>query len=61
MLQPTRFWADVCRHMDLDELVDDPRFATAESIAENTAAAAEILTEAMASGPWPSGANGSPR
>jgi crotonobetainyl-CoA:carnitine CoA-transferase CaiB-like acyl-CoA transferase len=47
MMQPTKFWADVCKHMDLDELVDDPRFATAESIAENTAAANEILTEAM--------------
>ena len=51
MMQPTKFWADVCRHMDLDELVDDPRFATAESIAENTAAAVEILTEAMAKRP----------
>jgi len=47
MMQPTKFWADVCRHMDLEELIDDPRFATAESIAENTAAANEILTEAM--------------
>lgn len=47
MMQPTKFWADVCRHMDLDELIDDPRFATAESIGENTAAANEILTEAM--------------
>ena len=47
MMQPTKFWADGCRHMDLDELIDDPRFATAESIGENTAAANEILTEAM--------------
>lgn len=47
MMQPTKFWADVCRHMDLDDLADDPRFATAESIAENTAAATEILAEAM--------------
>jgi crotonobetainyl-CoA:carnitine CoA-transferase CaiB-like acyl-CoA transferase len=47
MMQPTKFWADVCRHMDLDELIDDPRFATAESIGANTAAANEILTEAM--------------
>ena len=39
MMQPTKFWADVCRHIDLDELVDDPRFATVESIAENTAEA----------------------
>src|SRR3954449_5186961 len=48
MMQPTKFWADVCKHMDLDELADDPRFATVESIAENTAAAVEILREAMA-------------
>ncbi|AKS33263.1 CaiB/BaiF CoA transferase family protein [Mycolicibacterium goodii] len=47
MMQPTKFWADVCRHMDLEDYIDDPRFATAESIAENTAAAVEILTEAM--------------
>ena len=53
MMQPTKFWADVCRHMDLDELADDPRFATVESIAENTAAAVEILTEAMAKRPLP--------
>ena len=53
MMQPTKFWADVCRHMDLDELADDPRFATAESIAENTAAAAEILNERWPSGPLP--------
>jgi len=51
MMQPTKFWADVCRHMDLEELADDPRFATAESIAENTPAAVEILTEAMAKRP----------
>ena len=48
MMQPTKFWADVCRHMDLEDLVDDPRFSTVESIAENTAAAVEILREAMA-------------
>jgi crotonobetainyl-CoA:carnitine CoA-transferase CaiB-like acyl-CoA transferase len=47
MMQPTKFWADVCRHMDLDDLIDDPRFATAESIGANTPAANEILTEAM--------------
>ena len=48
MMQPTKFWADVCRHMDLDDLADDPRFATAESIAEHTAEAVEILRVAMA-------------
>lgn len=66
MLQPTKFWADVCRHMDLDDLAEDPRFATAEKIAANTSEAVKILAEAMAtrslaewalrfatlSGPW---------
>lgn len=48
MMQPTKFWADVCRHMELDEYIDDPRFATAQSFAEHTPAAVEILREAMA-------------
>ncbi len=30
MLQPAKFWADVCHHIDRPELADDPRFATAE-------------------------------
>jgi len=49
MMQPTKFWADVCRHVDLPELADDPRFATVEKIAANTADAVEILTKAIAS------------
>lgn len=48
MMQPTKFWADVCQHMELDTYIDDPRFATAQSFAEHTPAAVEILREAMA-------------
>ena len=48
MMQPTKFWADVCRHIDQPELADDPRFATVEKIAANTAEAVEILTKAIA-------------
>ena len=48
MMQPTKFWADVCRHMELDDYLDDPRFATAQSFAEHTPAAVAILREAMA-------------
>ena len=48
MMQPTKFWADVCRHVDLPELADDPRFATVESIAANTSDAVELLTKAIA-------------
>ncbi|NUP34809.1 MAG: CoA transferase [Streptomycetaceae bacterium] len=49
MLQPTRFWADVCRHIDRPELADDPRFATAEQIAAHTEEATAILREAIGS------------
>jgi len=48
MLQPGRFWADVCRHIDRPELADDPRFATAEQLALNTAEAVKILREVIA-------------
>ena len=37
--------------MDLEDFADDPRFATVESIAENTPAAVEILTDAMGKRP----------
>ncbi len=47
MLQPTHYWADVCRHIDRPDLADDPRFTTAESIAENGEAAIEFLREAF--------------
>lgn len=53
MMQPTKFWADVCKHMDLEDYADDPRFASAESFAEHTTAAVEILTEAMRKRPLP--------
>lgn len=48
MLQPAKFWPDVCRHIDRPELADDPRFATAEDIAAHTAEAVKILTETIA-------------
>jgi crotonobetainyl-CoA:carnitine CoA-transferase CaiB-like acyl-CoA transferase len=48
MLQAARFWPDVCRHVDRPELVDDPRFADAESLAANTPEAVAILREVLA-------------
>lgn len=48
MMQPTKFWADVCRHIDRPDLAGDPRYATDEQIAANTAEAVEILTKAIA-------------
>jgi crotonobetainyl-CoA:carnitine CoA-transferase CaiB-like acyl-CoA transferase len=48
MLQPGKFWADVCQHIDRPELADDPRFATAEQIAAHTDEAVKILQEVIA-------------
>lgn len=48
MLQPDRYWADLCRHVDRPELADDPRFATAEALAANTKEATGILRDVFA-------------
>ncbi|MFE3543076.1 CaiB/BaiF CoA transferase family protein [Nocardia sp. NPDC059177] len=47
MLQPAKFWADVCRHIERPELADDPRFADAAAIAEHTAEAVAILRQVI--------------
>jgi len=47
MLQPTRYWADFCRHIDCPDLIDDPRFETAAGIAEHGREAAAIFREAF--------------
>jgi crotonobetainyl-CoA:carnitine CoA-transferase CaiB-like acyl-CoA transferase len=49
MLQPGRYWADFCRHIDRPELIDDPRFATVERLSENAAAATEIIRDVIGS------------
>jgi crotonobetainyl-CoA:carnitine CoA-transferase CaiB-like acyl-CoA transferase len=48
MLQPTKFWADTCRHLDRPDLAEDPRFATAELIGQHTAEAVKLLREVFA-------------
>ena len=35
MLQPGRYWADVCRHIGRDDLIDDDRFDSAEKLMAN--------------------------
>lgn len=49
MLQPGKFWRDVCEHIERPDLIDDPRFADNASIMENTVAAVEILREVIGS------------
>jgi crotonobetainyl-CoA:carnitine CoA-transferase CaiB-like acyl-CoA transferase len=51
MLQPGKFWADVCRHIDRPDLADDRRFTPAEHLAANAAEAAKILQEVIARRP----------
>src|SRR5436190_11452790 len=51
MLQPTRYWADVCRHIDRPDLADDPRFSTIEGIDANLDEAVTVISEAIAAQP----------
>jgi crotonobetainyl-CoA:carnitine CoA-transferase CaiB-like acyl-CoA transferase len=49
MLQPGKYWADVCQHIGRPELAGDPRFATAKDLAANAGEASKILQEVFAS------------
>src|SRR3984957_4656953 len=60
MMQASKFWADVCRHIDQPELADAPRFDTNEKMAVQTLSKA-IATRSLAewserfatlAGPW---------
>jgi crotonobetainyl-CoA:carnitine CoA-transferase CaiB-like acyl-CoA transferase len=47
-LQPGRYWADFCKHIDRLDLVEDDRFDTAEKLMDNAAAASQIIAEEFA-------------
>jgi crotonobetainyl-CoA:carnitine CoA-transferase CaiB-like acyl-CoA transferase len=47
MLQPTRYWPEFCRLMELNGHAEDPRFASMQSMAANAGAAYEIVAEAI--------------
>ncbi len=51
MLQPTKFWPEVCHVVGRPELADDPRFATMDAIAENSEAGIQLLQEAFGARP----------
>jgi crotonobetainyl-CoA:carnitine CoA-transferase CaiB-like acyl-CoA transferase len=48
MLQPTRYWPEFCGLMGLDEYVEDPRFASLQSMAEHADLAYGIVHDAIA-------------
>ena len=52
MLQPGRYFADVCRHLGLEHLIDDERFDTAEKLMANATEAGTYVAEAIASRPY---------
>jgi crotonobetainyl-CoA:carnitine CoA-transferase CaiB-like acyl-CoA transferase len=48
MLQPSRYWADLCRHLDREDLIADPRFADDAARARNAEACVEELSRCFA-------------
>ena len=52
MLQPGRYFADACRHLDLEHLINDDRFNTAEKLMDNALEAGEYVAAAIAARPY---------
>ncbi len=49
MLQPDRYWADFCRHLGREDLIEDPRVADARVRFENRGECVDALDETFAS------------
>jgi len=52
MVQPGRFFADVCTHLGLDHLLDDERFQSAEGLMANADEIGRHIAEAFAKEPY---------
>jgi crotonobetainyl-CoA:carnitine CoA-transferase CaiB-like acyl-CoA transferase len=52
MLQPGRYFADVCRHLDIEHLLDDERFTTAEGLMANAVEVGQHVADAIAKHPY---------
>jgi crotonobetainyl-CoA:carnitine CoA-transferase CaiB-like acyl-CoA transferase len=52
MLQPGRYFPDVCKHLELEHLLEDERFQTAEALMANAADAAKAVAEKIAEKPF---------
>jgi crotonobetainyl-CoA:carnitine CoA-transferase CaiB-like acyl-CoA transferase len=52
MLQPGRYFADVCRHLELEHLITDERFDTAEKLMANALEAGQYVADKIRSKPF---------
>jgi len=52
MIQISKFWADFCRHLGREDMIDDPRWDTPEKIMANAPAASKIVHEVIGSKPY---------
>jgi crotonobetainyl-CoA:carnitine CoA-transferase CaiB-like acyl-CoA transferase len=52
MLQPGRYFADVCKHIDLEHLLEDERFTTADGLMANAEEASNAVADAIAQKPF---------
>lgn len=52
MLQPGRYFADVCKHLGLEHLLEDARFQSAESLMANADEAGRRVAEVIAQKPF---------
>jgi crotonobetainyl-CoA:carnitine CoA-transferase CaiB-like acyl-CoA transferase len=48
MIQPGRYFADLCKHLDLEDMLADERFATAEGIMAHTAEIGDRIADTIA-------------
>jgi crotonobetainyl-CoA:carnitine CoA-transferase CaiB-like acyl-CoA transferase len=52
MLQPGRYFADVCKHLGVEYLLEDERFQTAEGLMEHANEAGVVVAEAIRQKPY---------
>ena len=52
ILQPGRYWADLCRHLDRTDLLDDPRCSTVELLMANAPQLAVEVAHAILDKPF---------
>ncbi len=52
MIQPGRYWADFCRHIEREDLIEDERFNTVEKLMGNAAEGAAIVAEEFKKRPF---------